>query len=116
MEVAEALIDDQDHDLEEANLRTAVGRTYHAAFRALCDSEARNADFIRIGSTRDHRMILSHLETMGRDEWAGDLRLLRRLRNQCDYDEHVVNLKERADIALEISRNLKYEAIGAESQ
>ena len=107
------LIVNSDIAFEEVNLRTAVGRAYYAAFRSICDYEAGTTDFTRKRGIRDHGTILAHLEEMDRDEWAGDLRLLRRLRNQCDYDERVADLREKADIALDISRNLKYEALRA---
>jgi hypothetical protein len=104
------LVNNPNITLAEATLRTAVSRAYYAAYRSLCDSETTKAGFVRGGKTRDHEMILIHLESHGRGDRAGDLRLLRRLRNQCEYDDCVPELRRRAELAIVISRLLMEES------
>ena len=109
LEVAEMLVRNSDISNSEANLRTAIGRAYYAAYRSLSDSAERNAEFVRRGRARDHGLIITHLVSIGRGDQAGDLRLLRHLRNECDYDECIVDLKSKTAFALAISRTLRDE-------
>jgi hypothetical protein len=78
---------------QEAVLRCAVSRAYYAAF---CHARnyARDYHGFKLGhGPNDHPHVREHFQRLGNVKIAGDLEVLRRWRNQCDYDDDISNIR-----------------------
>lgn len=90
----------------EASGRSAVSRAYYAAFCTARNYAEANFCFQRTGTPEDHKALIVCLEQHGREytRVARRLRELRMWRNQCDYDDDVVNLASMIDAAINSAR------------
>lgn len=80
---------------QEAAWRTAVSRSYYAAFCRLRNVARDQEGFVPRGTAEDHVRLRDHLRNRNQDRVAQELGRLRQWRNACDYDDEVPNL-ERA--------------------
>lgn len=80
---------------EEAADRTAVSRSYYAAFCHVRNYAEGRLGFRRTRTGRDHGLLRDHLRNQGEPwvEIAEYLEDLQKWRGQCDYDDIVPNLK-----------------------
>lgn len=91
--------------LNEAAKRTAVSRAYYAAFCAARDHAVQQLNYQSQQTGRDHSELQKHLRGLG-GQWkavADNLENLRKIRNQCDYDQQVSNLDTIASWSLKLA-------------
>jgi hypothetical protein len=91
---------------QEAALRCAVSRAYYAAF---CHARnyARDHQGFQVGhGPDDHPRVREHFQKHGHVKIAADLELLRRWRNQCDYDDNISNISLMFIGAIAAARNI----------
>jgi hypothetical protein len=95
---------------QEAALRSATSRAYYAAFCHARNYARQHLGYGLMHNAQDHDGVRDHLRSRGRSAEADSLEVLRRLRNQCDYDDVLSNLAFVAAVAIssaeEILRNL----------
>ena len=73
----------------EAASRSAVSRSYFAAY-CCARNYARDRDgFQPEGTAADHARLRDHYKAKGEVSMAGDLDTLRQWRNRCDYDDDI---------------------------
>ena len=79
--------------MEEAGLRTAVGRAYYAAFCPSREYARQNFDYSPGHTPKDHIDVRNCFQRRG-DRWvrvATNLDQLRKWRNLCDYEAEIHN-------------------------
>lgn len=78
--------------LQEAASRSAASRAYYAAF-CCARNYARDRQMFRSKRNyTDHDLVREHFRTHRMPEIARKLQRLRQWRNQCDYDDVIINL------------------------
>ena len=77
---------------QEAAFRSAVSRAYYAAFCHARNYARDRQGFYPTHTPKDHERVRSHFKSKGRPDIARDLEILRRWRNQCDYNDAVFNV------------------------
>ena len=88
---------------QEAARRSAVSRAYYAAFCWARNYAEANLGFRRTGKAEDHGYLRTHLSQRGMARIASNLNKLRQWRNDCDYEDRVPNLVQRANFAIQIA-------------
>lgn len=76
----------------EASLRTAVSRSYYAAFCYSRNYARDHQKFYPSYETSDHFSVRDHFQRHGKPDIARRLQRLREWRNECDYDDTVYNI------------------------
>lgn len=77
---------------EEAAVRSAISRTYYAAFGRVCRFASQKLSYEPQSSAADHAGLRRHLQQNQKRQLANDLFHLQQWREQCDYRESVDNL------------------------
>lgn len=87
--------------LSEATHRSAVSRAYYAAFCHARRYAQRNLGYLPRYTAADHGSLRRHYDAHGLSAIADDLDKLRDWRNECDYDDVVVDLGTKLADGLE---------------
>jgi hypothetical protein len=95
----------------DAALRSATSRAYYAAFCHARNYAQRKLGYARMHNMQDHDGVRDHLRRKGRGAEADSLETLRRLRNQCDYDDVVSNLAFIARTAISSAEEVLHNLI-----
>lgn len=75
----------------EAGLRTAVSRSYYAAFCYARNYAADYQGYIKYSDAKDHQLLRDHFNEHKNTKIAIDLDQLRNWRNKCDYEDNIGN-------------------------
>lgn len=88
---------------QEAADRSAVSRAYYAAFCWVRNYAGTKLGFSPQRGPDDHRRLREHLKRQGRQALASDLNKLRVWRNECDYNDQVLQLGQRVRVSIEVA-------------
>jgi uncharacterized protein (UPF0332 family) len=101
LSIAKYLANTSSHPETEGRLRTAVGRSYYAAFW-IARKYAENLGFISREDGDDHGRLRAFFASRGKFSWLpGKLSQLRLWRNECDYKNQTGNLSDMAASSIE---------------
>lgn len=81
------------HYTQEAACRSAVSRSYYAAFCYARNFARDNHGFRPTSTPEDHELVRRHFRGCGRTNVAQCLDALRQWRNDCDYRDTVPNIE-----------------------
>jgi len=90
-------------DLREACYRSAISRSYYAAYNTAKTFARDNEGFQPVKSGVDHRLVRKHFESNPQSEKRDIAIQLRRLnvwRNKCDYDDVIDDLPKILQLSL----------------
>jgi uncharacterized protein (UPF0332 family) len=104
LELARQLVDPERPGYpKEAAERSAVSRAYYAVFCWLRSYAEKNMDFKPKRDPSDHSLLRKHLKNRGHECLASDLNRLRMLRNACDYNDEVSQLRLQVDYSFRLA-------------
>ena len=75
---------------EEASLRTAISRSYYAAFRSASNLAVSKGEITPLGGASDHGLVINHFKNASdpaRQKIGANLSRLRNNRNKADYED-----------------------------
>ncbi|MCS6773433.1 MAG: hypothetical protein RMM31_08575 [Anaerolineae bacterium] len=110
LHLAQVLLAQADRSpLQEAYQRSAVSRAYYAAFCHARNWAQTRLGFRPRGTAADHFGLKEHLAQSGASHFISAANLLdrlRKLRNQCDYEDKLPDLPVLAPSALQIAQQI----------
>lgn len=90
----------------EPALRTAVSRSYYAAFCYARNYARDQQQFSPSYSSSDHFNLRDHFRRAGKYEISGKLQRLRQWRNDCDYEDTVQNISSIVESAIKSAEGI----------
>lgn len=108
LNLARRLAGTAENPADEAELRSAISRAYYAAF-IRARNFLRDRDRLTIPTARTHQYVIAQFQNSPdsrRQKLGNRLEILRRYRNQADYEDAVPNLIDKSEEALTLSRRV----------
>ena len=92
--------------LPEAGKRSAVSRAYYAAFCHARNYAIQKGEKFNPKKENVHQKVIKYFEREGMSDVARDLKYLRDWRNDCDYEDQLINTHILISMAIPKAENI----------